>query len=459
MRKKFFEIGKSKKKIIIIDENNNKISEYQLYKKVEASSKYFKDYSVVAIIADNSLDFITCYVAAMNKSNVITLLLDETFSKNYIQNLIKLYKPHYVFCPKNIELEKTEIIKRNSLKNFKILKIRGENSIKLNYLNYILLSTSGSTQSPKFVRLSRENVFDNTKKIIESLKIKKNHTTITTMPAGYSYGLSIINTHLRIGAKIILNKNTVFERLFWNKIKKFKVNSFGGVPEFYDILKKINFEKYVTDHIKYLTQAGGKLSDSTLKYLGNLSKIKKIKFYIMYGQTEASPRMTCLDWKFFFLKTNSVGKPLRGYKIKIIKNKKEIKKPLKKGEIVLEGKNVSLGYAKEFKDLKKGNKNKNILYTGDIGFKDRNKFVYISGRSKRIAKIFGKRFNLYDIEDYIQKEGQKIKCKIIDNKLNLELLKQKYKTEIIIDKISKKFNLNKNFIIISKKEKSFKNYA
>ena len=127
MRKKFFEIGKSKKKIIIIDENNNKISEYQLYKKVEASSKYFKDYSVVAIIADNSLDFITCYVAAMNKSNVITLLLDETFSKNYIQNLIKLYKPHYVFCPKNIELEKTEIIKRNSLKNFKILKIRGEN--------------------------------------------------------------------------------------------------------------------------------------------------------------------------------------------------------------------------------------------------------------------------------------------------------------------------------------------
>ena len=107
----------------------------------------------------------------------------------------------------------------------------------MNYINFLLLSTSGTTHSPKFVRLSKKNIEDNTKKIIKCLKIKKDHTTITTMPAGYSYGLSIINTHLKCGAKIVLNKNSILEKQFWNKIKNFKVNSFGGVPEFYDFLK------------------------------------------------------------------------------------------------------------------------------------------------------------------------------------------------------------------------------
>jgi long-subunit acyl-CoA synthetase (AMP-forming) len=459
MKKNFFDIGNSKKKIVVVDEENNEISQYELNRKTQHISELFENNSVVIIVADNCLDFISCYIAAMNKSNVITLLLDKTFSTEYIQSLIKIYKPNYIFCPKTIELSGFKIFKIIKLKGFKILKTKEKIEKKLNFLNFLLLSTSGSTQSPKFVRLSKENIFDNTKKIIKSLRIKKNHTTITTMPAGYSYGLSIINTHLKVGAKIVLNNSTVFEREFWKKIRKFRVNSFGGVPEFYDILKKIDFRKYLTKDIRYFTQAGGRLNESTLNYLGNVSKEKNIKFFVMYGQTEASPRMTCLDWKFFFKKFNSVGKPLTGYEIKIVKNRKEIKKPLIKGEILFKGNNVSLGYAKNFNDLKKGNTNGRILYTGDIGFQDKDNFIFLTGRSKRIVKIFGKRFNLDDIERYTQKEGQDVKCKIVDNKLNLEISAKNLNEEIVINKISKKFNLNKNFIIISKKVKTFKSYV
>ena len=161
-----------------------------------------------------------------------------------------------------------------------------------------------------------------------------------------------------------------------------KVNSFGGVPQFYDLLKKIKFEKQNISSIKYLTQAGGKLEQNTLEYLKKISIIKKIKFYKMYGQTEASPRITILSSKNFFEKIYSVGKPLKGTTIKLIDDKgKIINKKNKVGEIMINGNNVCLGYAKNFKDLYKGDINKKLL-TGDLAYLDEKNFVNITGRKK-----------------------------------------------------------------------------
>ena len=106
-----------------------------------------------------------------------------------------------------------------------------------------------------------KNIEINTKDIIKSLKISKNHTTITTLPISYVYGLSIINTHLFSGAKIILNNTSIFQKKFWDFFSKYKINSFGGVPFSYEILTKINFfkKKTVLKNLTYTTVAGGKL--------------------------------------------------------------------------------------------------------------------------------------------------------------------------------------------------------
>ena len=101
-----------------------------------------------------------------------------------------------------------------------------------------------------------------------------------------------------------MNNNTVIEKTFWRKIKDYKIDSFGGVPEFFEILKKINFEKFYLNSIKYITQAGGRLDENLLKYFGKICKTKSIKFYVMYGQTEAGPRMSVLNWRMFYKKLN-----------------------------------------------------------------------------------------------------------------------------------------------------------
>lgn len=459
MKNFFFKFNPSSKKIILVDEDENLISEQEFNKKVTKISQYLNKSSVIIVIADNSFEFIAGYAAAINLENTITILLDKSFSKNYMDNIIKKFKPNYIFTPININFDYTKSNKVYYLEKYKVIKLNLKYSRKVNYKNFLLLSTSGTTESPKFVRLSKKNIEDNTAKIIRYLKIKNSSCTITTMPAGYSYGLSIINSYLKTKAKIILNNRSVIEKDFWNKIQKFKASSFGGVPELFEFLKKIDFEKYVSKELKLLTQAGGKLDENTLRYFGKICKVKRIKFYVMYGQTEASPRISYLDWKFFFSKINSIGKPLKGYKLKIIKKNKIIKKPNTVGEIVLYGNNVCLGYAKKFSDLKKGDENKKILYTGDLGFKDKDNFIYLTGRSKKIVKIFGKRYDLLEIEKYLKKIEIKANCKLEDKKLFIQLkninLKEKVKNLIF-----NKFQINKNYISISlKANKTFKEYS
>ena len=175
----------------------------------------------------------------------------------------------------------------------------------------------------------------------------------------------------------------------------------------------------------------------------------------MYGQTEASPRMSYLDWSKFYLNFGSVGKPLQNSKFILLNNKgKRIKKPFTIGELVYFGKNVSLGYARNVEDLKKGDENKGILYTGDLGFKDKDNYYYITGRTNRILKIFGTRLDLDDIEKKLKKDNYKIKC-INDNKYLKILIDDNYNKEEIKKKIYDYFGINKNYIFISKIEKYY----
>ena len=289
--------------------------------------------------------------------------------------------------------------------------------------------------SRRFVMLSKENIKKNTNSIIKYLKINYRDRAITTMPYGYSYMLSIVNTHLETGASILLTKNTLIQKEFWKEYYENKITSFSGVPYIYEILLKLGLNKIYTSSLNNITQAGGKLDVNSTKQIIKFCKTRKIKFFTMYGQTEASPRMTYLDWKYSNKKIGSIGKAIPGGKIWLRnKNNKKILKPREIGELVYKGKNVCLGYSKNFKDLKSTDKNKGILKTGDLAYFDEDNFFYITGRKKRIIKIFGNRFDLNEIEERMKKQGFEVVCQGLDDKLTV-YYKKNSKNKKILKKI------------------------
>lgn len=444
--KLFSKFGIFKKRIALIKDNKN----YTYGDLIEYSiqfSKIIKKNSLVILIAKNDIESIAFYASSIINGYFL-IVLDENSNKDFFLKLIKNFKPNYIFYPKGyVDIKKKNL--KVFFSNYCLEKIDKKNKI-INKKNSIILTTSGTTSNPKLVRLSNHNLLTNTKQIINYLKIKKKDVTITTLPMAYSYGLSILNTHLEVGGSVIINKDPIFSKNFWKKTNDYKVCSFGTVPAVYQYLQKIDFEKFISNSLKYLTVAGGKTDKSTLKYLYNICKKRGIKFFVMYGQTEASPRMSYFDLTKYPKKIESIGKPLINTKFKIYKN-----------ELIFMGDNVSLGYAKNLKDLKKGDENKGKIKTGDLGFKDNENFYFLTGRKKRISKLFGLRINLDDIEKILKRSNLKVKAIINDNKIKIQSsnLNEQDKIKSII---FHKFKINKNYIevintINLEKKLNFKN--
>ena len=180
----------------------------------------------------------------------------------------------------------------------------------------------------------------------------------------------------------------------------------------------------------------------------------------MYGQTEAGPRMSILNWKMFLKKNDSIGQPLKNCRIELIdKKKNKIRKPNISGEIVFRGKNVSLGYAKNVNDLKKGDVNKKTLFTGDLAFRDKENYYYIVGRKKKFIKLFGKRLDLKEVKSYLNSKGIKVRCYTDDTKLKISLYNNFKKKPYIKNLLSKYLNVNPNYILVENNTvKNFKDF-
>ncbi|MCM1236119.1 MAG: AMP-binding protein [Ruminococcus flavefaciens] len=280
----------------------------------------------------------------------------------------------------------------------------------------LLLPTSGSTGDCKFVRQSKKNIISNAKAIIEYLHVSEGDRAMLSLPLSYTFGLSVLHTHIMSGAALLVPYSKIYQSAFWDFFQKYHGSTFSGVPYTFEVLDKLNFFSQKIN-ARYITQAGGKLSMRLQDKILDYTKKNKIQFYIMYGQTEATARMTYLPPEYFASgqKRGSVGIPILGGKIEIHHLDKGEKEAVSaEGEIIYKGGNVCLGYANDYRDLSCGDDNHGILETGDIGYLDQDGFLYITGRKKRFVKILGKRINLDDIELKI-KERFCIPCAVVGN--------------------------------------------
>ena len=449
------------KKPAIIDSNNQIIDYGTLFDLSDEIIKIIKKRSLIFLVCGNNIESIVGYISFLRLKSVVCLI-DQKINQKHLINQIKIYKPELIFTHHNFD-SFNDYNLAYKFKNFNLLKRKKEISIKLNNNLRLLISTSGSTGSPKYVKISSQNLLSNTKSIINYLQLNDKDICITTLPMSYVYGLSLINTHIFSKGTIILNERSVMENKFWSLINKYKVTNFGGVPYTFQILDKINFYKKNLNSIKFLTQAGGKLDAEIIKKILTKFCKRSKKFIVMYGATEATARMSYLPHRYTKEKFGSVGVPIPGGKFWLEDlDGKKIEKSFTKGELIYSGKNVCMGYSTKLADLSKGDENHGIYRTGDLAHRDNDNFFYIDGRIGRNIKIFGNRVNLSDLENNIYKLGIQSICKLTKENIITIFTRKKKEIKIIENnirdlsnlhpsifriKIIKKFPMNKNFKI------------
>jgi acyl-CoA synthetase (AMP-forming)/AMP-acid ligase II/peptidoglycan/LPS O-acetylase OafA/YrhL len=280
----------------------------------------------------------------------------------------------------------------------------------------ILLSTSGSTGSPKSVRLSHQNLASNAASIAEYLQISENDRGVVNLPTHYSYGLSIVNSHLWTGATILFTDSSVTDPAFWAFCRQHGATSFAGVPHTYDLLSRVDFETLAPPSLRYFTQAGGRLRRERAEALAHLAARHGWRFYIMYGQTEASPRMAYLPPDKLLYAPGSIGIAIPGGRLSVQDEAGQALPPEAEGELVYEGPNVMMGYAMSAADLGQG-QGPSILRTGDMARKGVDGLFYITGRMSRFIKIFGNRIGLDEVEAICGMAGHVTVATGIDDKL------------------------------------------
>ena len=263
----------------------------------------------------------------------------------------------------------------------------------------LLLYTSGTTGEPKGVMLTHRNLTANAESIVEYLGLSDSDKVMVVLPFHYSYGNSLLTTHLMVGASLVLENRFVFPNLVLDRIREEQVTGFAGVPSTFAILlNRSNLRNSAFPSLRYVTQAGGAMSPKLARELREA--LPGTDVYIMYGQTEATARLAYLDPSESIRKAGSIGKAIPGVRITLRKEDGAFASPGEVGEIVAEGENVMAGYWNNPDGttavLKDG-----CLRTGDLARADEEGFLYIVGRRSEMIKTGGHRVSPKEIEEVI----------------------------------------------------------
>ena len=401
---KIWDLEKHGDRIALQDQYGGTMSYSRLCSEGKKLLEHVDHRSLVFLLCRNEIGSVLGYSAFINHG-IVPVMVNSHLEELLLQNLLSTYSPEYLWVPKDQTGEFPRMQVEYEAFNYALLRTGYEVKYPLYEELGLLITTSGSTGSPKLVRQSYLNVLDNAQSIAEYLRLDETERPITTLPMNYVYGLSIINSHFLVGATLLLTDKGLMQKEFWSFFKEAKATSFGGVPYTYEMLDRLRFYRMDLPSLRTMTQAGGKITPELHEKFAAYAAEQGKNFVVMYGAAEATSRMGYLPPEKAVEKKGSMGIPIPGGKYKLIDaDGQEITEPLTTGELVYEGKNVTLGYAECGEDLAKGDERHGVLETGDMAQFDEDGYYYIVGRKKRFLKIYGNRVNLDEIDRLIKGE-------------------------------------------------------
>ncbi|MEZ5550306.1 MAG: class I adenylate-forming enzyme family protein [Pseudomonadales bacterium] len=364
----------------------------------------------VAILSENSPDYIAAYCSILNAGGVVVPLNSQTRSRD-LQAWIKHSDSRLLMADKDhpetsnvkagitglgvVELDKVhDYSGYESSYPTELTSRRGSEELAA------ILYTSGTTGTPKGIMLSHGNLAKNTIAIIEYLEIGENDSVLNVLPFFYSYGNSVLQTHLWAGGRIVIENKAAFPARVWEGLAREQVSGLAGVPAtFALLLSRVNPKDYDLHALRYVTQAGGAMSKALTQRLRSALPASS-RIFVMYGQTEATARLTYLPPERLTDKMGSVGLPLSGVSLEIRDSDGLRVAGEQTGEIWVRGPNVMMGYWKD----PKATQNQLIdgwLKTGDLGYLDDEGFLFIVGRSSDMIKTGAHRVSPLDIEEVL----------------------------------------------------------
>lgn len=357
----------------------------ELRARVDGLASRIPDGSVVFILNRNDLPSLTGLLACLN-CGAVPLMLDAGIGADRLDALVSAYAPDFIWRPGADGYG---------------LEASGSGRFGPPHPDLaMLLATSGSTGSPKLVRLSRRNVMANVANHVDCLGLRSDDCFVASLPMDHTYGLSMTLSVLSSGGRVLLTGSSIVERRFWDFFTDNGVTVFGGVPHTYEMLDRLMFFRRKLPSLRLMTSAGGRLRDDIHRKFAEYAAHEGKEFVVMYGQSEATAAMAYLPARDALAKVGSAGVPIPGGRLSLADD----------GELLYEGANVSMGYALSGEDLSKGDERGGRLETGDLARMDADGFYTIIGRKSRFLKLQGNRIGLDETERLVCSAFPGLEC-------------------------------------------------
>jgi long-chain acyl-CoA synthetase len=372
----------------------------------------------IILLSVNNLFFLKVYLGILKSGNICIPLDPSTEPENF-RYIASLTNPELIFITdevrKKLATDDYRLITPGTMPEL-LMSGYETNSGPLpgsemkNTLAEIIF-TSGSTGKPKGVMISHGNLVANTSSIIEYLELKPSDRMLVVLPQYYCYGLSLVHTHLRVGGSVVFNNSFIFLRTVINNLLDYSCTGFAGVPSHFQILLRMSdsFRKTTFPALRYVTQAGGKLAPVFIDEFREA--FPSVKFYVMYGQTEATARLSYLPPELWERKKGSMGKGIPGVELRVVDHTGNPVKPGETGEVIARGDNIMMGYYLDDESTARSLKD-GWLWTGDLGTVDDEGYIYLTARKNEIIKVRGKRISPKEVEGVILQLPEVVDCSV-----------------------------------------------
>lgn len=427
----FLDIDKKEKNFTAIIDNHGVVMSYgQL---VDFTHEFYSKIgkrTLIFILCENSAGPLAAYVSCLN-NRVVPLMVSANMDHDMLKNLIEVYHPEYLWVP-TVMCENFEYTSVFESMRYTLLAT-GHKTYPLFEDLSLLLTTSGSTGSAKYVRHTYNNVIANATNVAAVFELNQEERGMVSLPLQFTQGLNVATSHLLAGATALLSTDNLMQKEFWEFFKANRATSMTCVPYSVELLDRLRFFRMDLPYFKVLNEGGGRLPDQLFMKCAEYAKTTGRKFIPTYGSTETTSRMAYLPAELSINKCGSIGRPLPNCRFDLIDDDGNlITEENKVGEIVFKGPNVTLGYAECGEDLIKGDERFGVYNTGDLAYFDEDKCFFIVGRKKRFLKIFGYRISLDETERLV-KDAFHIECACVgtDKKLTIFTTQKNVKDDVI----------------------------